>query len=498
MKRNLLYLLTLICSMNLFTACSSDDDKIEILPVEDLTGVYKGILSVSLGTEPVEAPQNITLTKSGENAIKMELKDFKFMVFEVGDIVIDNCAVTKEGDKYYFTGQQVLDLTDKGLGRCPVNIVKGEVNGDKVILELTVDTTVPVELTVKVGFDGTKLKGNESSEAKITSFTFDSEVVMEQPKINEETGKISFKVKESATAEELKLTPIITISEKATITPAKDEVQDFSNGKSVNYKVMAEDGTMKEYEVSIAGVQSSLKYTFEDWTDALGGKNPYYDPQPSNELATPNKGVSFLYTVGKYKGEYPTLKEENGVTGMGIKLVTRYTKTTSAIPPTITAGTVFTGEMTITLASLSEPLKATHFGIPYNKKPVYFKGHYKYTPGDTFRDGSNKGDVIVENITDECSIKAILYEIANEKDYLDGTNINDPSKRVAIAELKDGTAKSEFTSFNLPFEFSEGKEYNPESKYKLAIICTASKEGDLFKGAPDSTLILDDLEIIGE
>lgn len=157
MKKNVFYLFALICAMSLFASCGDDDDKVEILPIENLAGVYEGILSVALGSDkPNEVPQNITLAKSGDNAVKMELKDFKFGPLEIGDIVIDNCAVTNKGDNYYFTGQQILDLTSKNLGKCPVKIVKGEINGDKLILGLTVNTTVPTELTVNVGFDGAK------------------------------------------------------------------------------------------------------------------------------------------------------------------------------------------------------------------------------------------------------------------------------------------------------------------------------------------------------
>ena len=34
--------------------------------------------------------------------------------------------------------------------------------------------------------------------------------------------------------------------------------------------------------------------------------------------------------------------------------------------------------------------------------------------------------------------------------------------------------------------------------YKLAIVCSSSKDGDSFMGAGGSTLILDELEVIGE
>ena len=61
-----------------------------------------------------------------------------------------------------------------------------------------------------------KLSGSEKSEAKITSFTIDNEVVTVAPVIDEEKGTILFKVNDEATDDDLKsLTPIIEISEKS-------------------------------------------------------------------------------------------------------------------------------------------------------------------------------------------------------------------------------------------------------------------------------------------
>ncbi|MBV3730606.1 PCMD domain-containing protein, partial [Bacteroides thetaiotaomicron] len=66
----------------------------------------------------------------------------------------------------------------------------------------------------------------------------------------------------------------------------------------------------------------------------------------------------------------------------------------------------------------------------------------------------------------------------------------------AVAALSDKTAKVDYTYFEIPFEFL--KDYEEGAKYKLAIVCSSSKEGDLFKGAGGSTLILDELEVMGE
>lgn len=79
---------------------------------------------------------------------------------------------------------------------------------------------------------------------------------------------------------------------------------------------------------------------------------------------------------------------------------------------------------------------------------------------------------------------------------LTGFDINTSEKRVAVAALSDKTAKVDYTYFEIPFEFL--KDYEEGAKYKLAIVCSSSKEGDLFKGAGGSTLILDELEVMGE
>ena len=54
---------------------------------------------------------------------------------------------------------------------------------------------------VRVVYNGTKLTGYESNEAKITSFIFDNDVVTEQPVIDEEKGIITFSFFVNSTAD---------------------------------------------------------------------------------------------------------------------------------------------------------------------------------------------------------------------------------------------------------------------------------------------------------
>ena len=43
--------------------------------------------------------------------------------------------------------------------------------------------------------------------------------------------------------------------------------------------------------------------------------------------------------------------------------------------------------------------------------------------------------------------------------------------------------------------YKDGKSWDATKKYKLAIVCSSSKDGDKFSGAPGSVLYVDDLKV---
>ena len=100
--------------------------------------------------------------------------------------------------------------------------------------------------------------------------------------------------------------------------------------------------------------------------------------------------------------------------------------------------------------------------------------------------------------TDAPAINAVLYEVDSYAfDFLDGTNLQTSEKIVAKASLKDETAKPIYTDFNINFDWGSNK-FDPTKKYKLAIVCSSSKDGDKFSGAPGSVLYVDDLKVTFE
>lgn len=505
MKKNLFYLFALICSMSLFTACSDDDEAPDYSKVieSEMAGDYKGTLTVTVdgNTMPSE-PQKIKIEKAGPSAINLSLANFSFMTIVIGDVELKNCALSQNGDTYTFTGTQ--DLKVDALS-CTIN-AKGAITNGAVQVDMDVDATVGgLKQSVKVVYKGTRLTGSESSEAKITAFSFDmsneaNAIVIEQPAINDD-NTITFRVDEAKVEENpdaLKnLVPTFTISDKATSSVESGKVMNLSS--DVTIAVIAEDGTIVEYVVKSPAKNSLMKFNMNEWKRSPQQEGiESYDIPIEDGLATPNEGAQFSNMSDLNPAGYPVVVEDNGYNGKAAKLVTRDARKTfvGMIAP-ITAGSLFTGKFALS-ADVSAPLTMTHFGVVYDKKPLSFKGVYKYTPGEPFIKKVGSGTIITEDI-DECAIQAVLYTITSKEETLDGTNIDSDDERiVARARLEDGTTKADWTPFNLEFKWKEGAVYDATKTYKLAIVCSSSKDGANFNGAANSTLIVDELEVIGE
>lgn len=509
MKKSLLYLFMLVCSVSLFSSCGDDDDEVKYPIDTDLAGGYIGKLSVVVDGNQMVTTENqkiaIAQSNKGANQIALSLKNFTFLI-NVGDIEVDPCTVKAIDGGYSFEGQQNLDLVAP-LGNCPISIL-GTVKGSNINIEIGVKVGAPLNQDVKATFVGTKLTGNESSEAKITGFTFDSDVVTEQPVIDDEKGTITFKVSKDAANEALILLPSITVSEKAVVTPASNVKQDFSNNKKVEYTVTAEDGTMKKYSVFISGTNKVVVYDFEDWTVDETQTTPEYQyPIAVGGWASCNQAVVFIKGFGvsaqpnpiTYNGPFPINKTEEAHGGnYAAELVSIDTTGSDNMlgqkVPKVTAGSIFLGTF-VAANALKDPMTTTLFGIEYTEKPLLVKGFFKYTPGTEFY---NSNGVLEPDTKDECALSAVLYEVEDvKKETLDGNNIYTSDKIVASA-VYTNTGTSEYTPFELKLEYKKDKEYDPNKKYKFAVIFSASKDGAAYNAAVGSRLLIDDVTIVNE
>lgn len=504
MKKYLFYLVILFIGASLFSACSDDDDK-KVVIDDSITGVYKGALDIEAiltdGSKvPGKVTQKIYIDKTGDNTLKLQLKNFQFSGLQVGDISVDNIDVRKDGNTHAFSSKTSENLT---LGTCDLDI-NGTIEGEKALITIGVEVVDGMVKGTKVvvNFNGTKLAADQSSEAVITAFTIDSEYVTIQPII--ENKNITFYVTDTIPAEILaSLVPEIKISDKATISPKSGEQQDFS--KPVKYTVTSEDGiTVTEYTVTVGG--KARVYDFEEWVPGNPGQEPentFFEV--AGGWSSSNTGAFLLKQFFQLTDRVPVTQNTDAHSGKSAaRIETLDTKGEDKViakVPKVTTGTLFLGAFK---PDLSNTLASTKFGIPFATKPTVLKGFYKYTPGEVYYQASKEAPheaTAVEGKKDECSINAILYEVSTFDDedyaeYLTGVDVNTSDRLVAVAQLEDGTAKSEYTSFEIEFKYL--KTYDPAKKYRLSIICSSSKDGDSFSGAPGSVLFVDDFELISE
>jgi hypothetical protein len=294
------------------------------------------------------------------------------------------------------------------------------------------------------------------------------------------------------------LAPDFIITPGASIEPPGKTIRDFSIPQT--YTVTSEDGKWKKnYVVSFVDAEMNTKYCFED---TLKRNNKYYIFVEKNsennvimEWGSGNSGFA-ITGVATQPTDYPTMQSNDGRTGKCLKLVTRSTGSfgASAGMP-IAAGNLFIGTFDV-FNALSSPLKATKFGMPFNYLPTYIIGYYKYKAGDVYFENGEE----VKNKRDKFNIYAMFFETDANVNYLDGTNQDDSPNIVASAKINNPEEASDWTRFEIPFNYSDNKiiDYNKLSsgQYKLAIIFTSSINGDIFCGAPGSTLMIDDVEIL--
>jgi len=381
----------------------------------------------------------------------------------------------------------------------------------------------PVIFTVTAGNNLEKRSYNVSwvrdpnPDAQMGSMTFADPLIISQPEII--GTNITFVVDYYTTDAQMKeLVPTIEASSQAVVVPASGSKVDFSkgpvkftvtsgNGKtSVEYNVTAKKAAIETYDME--GTQADGKW--ECGNPNSGDKYKYYYPV---NMSTCNPPIPLMMLFGSQVDRMPvtqaTATADIYSGKSAAKIETLGTKGNSALYPKVVSGTLFLGKFE---TDPEETLKSTKFGIPYTKKPLVVRGFYKYTPGQEFHNCPNPQKFNVTTIDankkDECAINAIIYEIeGDDAPYITGVKTYDDERIIGIVKLADGTAKAEYTPFSLKIEYK--KPFDPNKQYRFAIICTSSRWGETFSGAPSSvvnkqpvfsgsTLWVDDIEVLSE
>lgn len=338
-----------------------------------------------------------------------------------------------------------------------------------------------------------------NAEADILSCVLPKEILQREPII--QNNSITILVKPSADI--TRQAPEFTLTEGASINPSSGTELNFTDPQK--YEVTSESGEWKKtYTVTFIIDEIPTYYAFEDTviTDQSKGNYFVFADKSINgslmEWASGNPGFR-LTGVAENAYDYPTVQEGNGIgNSKCVKLITRETGSFgSRFGMPIAAGNLFMGNFNV-VSALTDALKSTQFGYPFYHKPTKISGYYKFKAGEKFM---SKGEE-VSGKKDIFNIYAMFYETNEKTPSLDGyfkaNGYKDPSL-VAFAIIDNPHETNEWTQFELSFQYNYGKEIDPkkleDGKYNIAIVFSSSIDGDIFEGAPGSTLWLDEIKL---
>lgn len=311
------------------------------------------------------------------------------------------------------------------------------------------------------------------------------------------------------------LAPQFELTPGASIEPASGTRRDFTRPQT--YTVTSQDGEWKKnYTVEVQrNTEISLSYSFEKVkvirTSQGGSYDEFYDvtvnaqTQQTDTMFWASGNSGFAMTNGTADPDsYPTFRTEDGFKGKCVEMVTRSTGPWGAmVKKPLAAGNLFIGKFNVSIA-VAHPLEATQFGTPFYSVPSSISGHYRYTPGETYEKMNESGKLEPQpEMTDECNLYAVFFEITDGMEWLDGTNVlaEDNPNIVAVAQFSPEQRKETqgWESFNLPFVFRPGKTVDKNKlaagHYSITVVMSSSIEGDYFSGAVGSRLLVDEIEI---
>ena len=316
------------------------------------------------------------------------------------------------------------------------------------------------------------------------------------------------------TADLTALSPKFNLTKGATISPESGSTHDFSHGPVV-YTVTSEDGQWtRQYNVQFKVNPNLMDFDFENYilekSKYVSEKEDYGFYYKWHEIDSEGKAMEYWdtgnsgFTLSNYSAkadEYPSVMIPDGYEGAGVKLTTRTTGTLGkTFKKPIAAGNLFIGEFDV-MQSMTNTLKTTKFGRPFDKKPMKLTGYYKYKSGEVFTD---KDFNTVENRTDSGSIYSVFYrnevKVGDhmEKILLYGDDVQTNPQIVALAKFDDLKPTDEWTYFELEYKYRQGVDDEILNKlgYNLTVVFSSSRSGDTFEGAVGSTLYIDKVRII--
>lgn len=531
MKKNWLYLFICCMLVGSLVSCSEEDDLDDYPTIgNENNGVYMGNLTYGIGSaDPTPLPQKVYVKKSKDEHVDIQINNLHWKEGRLSVTLEDIKASIEEfGGIVTLSSQQTVSVGTEEAKELEFEItLNGTIDKEQLDAEGTIHFLIPSDLgEKKFVFKGTKLEGDLSSEANITEFGIESNLIIgEGSRLYTDTREIKLALSKEATTEDLKhLKPIFEVSEGAKVSPASGTPLDFTN--PVIFTVTSQDGIVTNvYKVTFFDRLSVIN--FEDWENKNTHLDPacqYTLPLGQNRLMWSSSDAAFANLMNN-----PTTSEDESVPikpadHFGVTAVSdahsgshaaslqtmRMRESNIYGVPAIVGGMLYSGTHEFDFNNFPY-LGNIKMGFPVNYKPIALKGYYKYKSGTPYSlclDISNPTNVIERNDTEDALlIRVVVFQVDNrfnEEEVLSladiaKTDINQISdKVVAIGEFKSSAHQTSYQEFSIPIEFNADKEFSYSKEYRIAFYITSSYKSHLFSGANGSTLLLDDLEIISE
>ena len=176
----------------------------------------------------------------------------------------------------------------------------------------------PVTPVVTPPVSGTTVTATKSSAKAITAFAFNALSPAVTATIDATAKTISATV--ASGTDVTKLVPTLTISDKATVSPASGAAQDFS--KAVTYTVTAEDGTTQAYTATVSAqvvASTSTNFVYVGTSsgvnayDATTGEQVWVFPTNNQQVKTDPYVLDGVVYFGSYEKKMYAVDAKTGV-----------------------------------------------------------------------------------------------------------------------------------------------------------------------------------------
>jgi hypothetical protein len=280
----------------------------------------------------------------------------------------------------------------------------------------------------------------------------------------------------------LDITATLVLSNGTTVRDTVITFADVDDKKTL--AVQSKDGTTdRAWAISVEGPVQLANSDFERWIN-VGTNNVNIDPTPEKIWCTANNA----FVQGTHPADHAGGKAAEMTTGIqNVPLLNHQL---------VTAGSLYTGYFTINIMKLDDPRSMTFFGVPHKHRisSVSFDARYVAGPQLQQSEKNAAGKYVVKNIDGHDNGEAwaeVLHWSKSEALQYHGSPIAGLTVLGRGRVVFDGADSRfhEWSNIVMPIDYTA----ETLAPTHIVIVFSSSKDGDLFKGASNSKLTVDNV-----